>query len=297
MRVLDEAILELAAKQYGAFSRWQAINAGATPDACHRRLQAGRWCPGGYAGVYLLAGHAQTWHQRLVAATLAGPPGTVASHRAAAVLHTIREGMPIELTVPPGGTNRVGTVMIHRSRLDRPDRLTIAGIPVTAVDRTLVDLAAVVGDEALEQALEAALRRGLTTDVRVRRRLEELAAPGRAGVARLRRLLDRRAEGRAAGSELEVRLLQLLRAGGLPEPVRQFEIVIGGQRYFIDIAYPLRRLAIELDGREAHGDEQFQTDRTRQNALVLAGWAVLRFTWADVMHRPADVMALISEAA
>ena len=40
------------------------------------------------------------------------------------------------------------------------------------------------------------------------------------------------------------------------------------------------RLVIEIDGREYHiGKEVFESDRWRQNLLVLDGWRVLRFTW------------------
>jgi very-short-patch-repair endonuclease len=39
-----------------------------------------------------------------------------------------------------------------------------------------------------------------------------------------------------------------------------------------------------------------QADLDRQNALVREGWTVLRFTWADVVRRPAPVAALITEA-
>ena len=39
------------------------------------------------------------------------------------------------------------------------------------------------------------------------------------------------------------------------------------------------RLIIEIDGREFHTDpEVFESDRSRQNLLVLDGWRVLRFT-------------------
>jgi very-short-patch-repair endonuclease len=37
-------------------------------------------------------------------------------------------------------------------------------------------------------------------------------------------------------------------------------------------------------------------DRCRQNQLLLAGWTVLRFTWYDVLHRPAWVVAQVREA-
>ena len=118
------------------------------------------------------------------------------------------------------GTHSVAGARLHWNRVDAGDRTVVAGIPTTHVDRTLVDLAAVVGDHAVEQALEAALRQGLTTPERVRRRLDKLAAPGRGGVIRLRGVLDRRAAGPAAGSALEVKLIQLLRAAGLAAPVR-----------------------------------------------------------------------------
>ena len=53
-----------------------------------------------------------------------------------------------------------------------------------------------------------------------------------------------------------------------------------GRLYYIDIAFTRVRLAIEIDGRLHETDEDlFQSDRWRQNALVAAGWTVLRFTW------------------
>ena len=290
MNSSEEAVRTLAERQYGLFSRMQALTVGASRSACDRRLRSGLWLPTEQAGVYRLPAYPRSWHQRVMAVVLGGPPPIVASHRAAAVLHGIREGTPLDFTVPPAAYPRVGSRAVHRAPVVRRDRATIGGIPATAIDRTLVDLGAVIEEAPLEQAVEAAYRRGLTTDERVRAKLEELAAPGRDGVARLRRVLDRRGKGRAAGSELEVRVIQLLREAGLAEPVRQYEVVIGATRYFIDIAYPARRLAIEVDGRQSH---EFEDDRARQNALVLAGWTVLRFTWADVMERADQVIAAI----
>jgi very-short-patch-repair endonuclease len=297
MRKLDERVLQLASAQLGNVTRKQAYGLGATRAACDRRVASGAWLLTAHAGVYRLVGWKASWLQRICAAVLAAGDGAAASHRAAAVLHGIREGTPIELTIPRSARNNVsGVLLAHRADLPDRDRTTVTGIPVTRVERTLVDLAGVVGDDACEQALEAALRARLTTPERVRERVEELAAPGRRGVRRLRRALERRAAGRPPGSELEVRTIQLLRAAGLGDPVRQHEVRLGGERYFLDLAYVDRRLAIELDGQEFHGEPAFQRDRTRQNALVLAGWTVLRFTWADVVERPEQVVALVSRA-
>ena len=47
---------------------------------------------------------------------------------------------------------------------------------------------------------------------------------------------------------------------------------------------------IEVDGRKHHGAEAFESDRWRQNALILAGWTVLRFTWAMLVREPENVV-------
>lgn len=59
----------------------------------------------------------------------------------------------------------------------------------------------------------------------------------------------------------------------------------------LDIAFPDRHVAVEVDGWAwHHSPRSFQSDRSRQNALVLAGWTVLRFTWADLNERPRQVI-------
>ncbi|HSU34607.1 MAG TPA: DUF559 domain-containing protein, partial [Propionibacteriaceae bacterium] len=70
-----------------------------------------------------------------------------------------------------------------------------------------------------------------------------------------------------------------------------------GHRYYLDIAFPEIRLAIEIDGRAFHADAvAFENDRWRQNDLVNAGWRVLRFTAQMVEESPELVVAMILEA-
>ena len=40
----------------------------------------------------------------------------------------------------------------------------------------------------------------------------------------------------------------------------------------------------------------FESDRKRQNLLVLHGWRVLRITWAMITDEPDLVIALVREA-
>jgi very-short-patch-repair endonuclease len=59
-----------------------------------------------------------------------------------------------------------------------------------------------------------------------------------------------------------------------------------------ELAGPLERT---LDGWGPHSTRQaFQRDRTRSNDLQAEGWAVLRFTHADVVHRSAETAARIA---
>ncbi len=61
--------------------------------------------------------------------------------------------------------------------------------------------------------------------------------------------------------------------------------------YEIDAAWPDIKLAIEVDGRAAHSTPRnFERDRAEQNALILDGWTVLRFTHNQI-HNHADRVA------
>jgi very-short-patch-repair endonuclease len=55
-----------------------------------------------------------------------------------------------------------------------------------------------------------------------------------------------------------------------------------------------RRLIIETDGEKTHGTHQaFESDRRRDQRLILAGWRVIRITWRQLDRRPHEVRALL----
>ena len=96
---------------------------------------------------------------------------------------------------------------------------------------------------------------------------------------------------------LEPMLADLCLRFGLPMPDYQHEITLDSCRRRLDFAYPELRIAIEVDGYEFHSRyERFEDDRVRANALELAGWLVLRFTWHELVHRPDRVAATIRQA-
>lgn len=88
-------------------------------------------------------------------------------------------------------------------------------------------------------------------------------------------------------------MIALLRSAGITGC--QLHYRVGG--YELDFAFPDRRVAVEVDGWAWHSDSgTFRRDRRRQNAIGLAGWTVLRFTWHDLTHRAEQVIAEIQSA-
>jgi very-short-patch-repair endonuclease len=70
----------------------------------------------------------------------------------------------------------------------------------------------------------------------------------------------------------------------------------GGFIARVDLAWPGTRVLVEFDGDIHRERDVFVNDVRRQNRLVRAGWTVLRFTSADVLGRPAEVVAEIRGA-
>ena len=63
--------------------------------------------------------------------------------------------------------------------------------------------------------------------------------------------------------------------------------------YFGDLVDYRARVVVEIDGREFHtAAAAFNNDRRRQNALVLGGWLVLRYSAATAM---ANLDAVVDE--
>jgi len=119
--------------------------------------------------------------------------------------------------------------------------------------------------------------------------------PHRAGNReRLKLLIDSRSERWSTAERLGHRLL---RAGRIKGWETNLPVRVNGQLFYIDIAFKQQKLAIEIDGRLHETDNDlFESDRWRQNALVAAGWRVLRFTMAMLRDHPEVFIAAILKA-
>lgn len=239
-----------------------------------------------------VAGAPVTWEQQVLAAVLSAGRGAAASHRAAGRIWRLYEGeAPVEIVVPKGRSARLRGATVHHTINDIPI-IRRTGIPTTNPMRTIIDLGAVTPHNTVEDALDRALIDKVCTLPAVEWELARVARPGRNGTGVLHRVLDQRAlaDQRPDGL-LEPRFARLVRRFGLPMP--EFQYAIGPYR--VDFAYPQPKVAIEVDGYSVHGARRaFQDDRTRQNAIVALGWSLLRFTWEDVVSRPAAVADVLA---
>jgi very-short-patch-repair endonuclease len=185
---------------------------------------------------------------------------------------------------PPG-------VRVHRVGLAREQVTVRNGLSVTTRVETVLDCMGWLRLGAARALADRAVQQGWISADDVSQRLQ--TQPGRWGNRQLRRLVPALGDGAAAESER--RLHQLLRSHGVRGWVPNLAVKIGGYSFEVDVALPERKIAIEIDGYAYHSsDDRFQRDRTKQNALLQAGWRVLRFTWADLDERPSYVLAQIT---
>lgn len=106
------------------------------------------------------------------------------------------------------------------------------------------------------------------------------------------RLVARYADERAANPfESVLRSLAIL--AGL-DVVPQYETLCGDRLYHPDLADPVRGIVLEADSWTWHAEKwDHDRDCSRYNAMTVAGWRVLRFTYEHVMHAPEYVTTTI----
>jgi very-short-patch-repair endonuclease len=228
---------------------------------------------------------------RLLLAASTGRATRIVGYRAAAWVYSL-DGVPSlvpEFAVPHGAWHR--TQWDHqRRRIDDLEVVEIHGVLVTSIRQTLADLCAVVHLDVVERAVESALRLQLVTEPALRD-FAALFTFSRHGAPGLWQVLDRRPIGCSpTGSDLETICLQSFRAGGVRAPERQFPILHsdGELVALADFGFPPTRFIVETDGLETHKTpEQQQYDSNRQNRICDAGYSLRRFTYSDVVDRPA----------
>lgn len=289
---IDARIMALAGEQHGVAHRHQLRALFVSRSAIARRVRAGlarEELPGVHA--FGPAAHHLGIAGTMMAAVLYLGPDAAVNHATAAARHGLwdRDDGTVHVVttqrrrpMPPGFP-----VVQHRSiHPVRPSCVAIDGIPTTSVTRTIVEAGQVLTKFQLAHVIHGAEFSGTYDAEAVRALLRQRhAEPG------TRIALDAVAmhELGSAGtrSRTEDRLLVLLIRLGAPEPCVNWRTIPGLRGYEPDLAWPDRRLIVEIDGDRGHSQAGMATyDAEREATYRREGWKVLRFpssmVWTDL---------------
>lgn len=283
--------VRIAEGQAGLISRGQLLAAGVASSTVDDWLRAGRLVHTASAGVYRVGGapdvaSARAWFAALSSAS----PVSFVSGAQWWDMPVDDDGWVHITRFDRRRLDWPAGVRVHRVAL-RPEAVVLHhGLRVTTRAETTLDCLGWLSPGRARALADRAVQQRWITVADVRRRLED--ERGRWGNRQIRLLEPILFDG--ADAESERRLQSMLRRAHVTGWVAHLPFVAGGHRFEIDLAFPAWRIAIEVDGYAYHhADDRFQRDRTKQNALIAAGWRVLRFTWADIDERPGYVLAQV----
>jgi very-short-patch-repair endonuclease len=310
----SQALAAAGELQQGMATRRQLLAAGLSSRALREAVDAARLVRvrrGLYAaaaleacGPHLLSGGRidPAYVRQVRAALLPLGAGPVVSRRTAAVLwgfDMMEEPDAIELDVPVTCRGKaIEGADVQRRDVPAVDMIVSKGdetLRVASAVATVVCCALTRPTMEAVAVADSALRTGRVSvaDLREAQRGRR-GMPGLTALSRTVRLADPR-----CGSVLESMLRVLLCQHGLAPPSTQHVIQRGDGSFVgrVDFAWPDRRLVVEADGRRWHDPADARdADRRRANDLELLGWGLLRFTWADVVHRPEYVVETVRAA-
>lgn len=281
---VDVRAHDLGRAQHGLAARAQLTAVGISKAAVQRRVSGGVWTRVA-PGVLDLGTHAPSWEQSVMRGLLrVYPRAAWASHTTAAALHGL-----LDFTRPAVGDIAIeakycpilsGIVYRRLGTLGAEDTTVVAGLPVTSVARTIVDIAPLLDRRRLEAVTWDAARRrsGVVSEVAaVLARGSRL--PGAVVLGEI--LPGIHPQIARAESPLEVAGLLFIHEEGLPSPRLQWVIRDPGGRFVarVDAAWVSARIALEFDGRAYHQTpSQRDGDRERHARLRGAGWEVVVIT-------------------
>jgi very-short-patch-repair endonuclease len=292
---IDRRIALLAEQQHGVVAMRDLLAIGVTRKAAESRLKRGR-LHRIHRGVYAVGHRILTDDGWRMAAVLAAGPGAVLSHHSAAELWALRWMARRRHIVTVARHVRVPGIEAHRGLLPADEITTVRGIPVTTVPRTILDLAVSSKEDQVAR---------LINEAEVKRLWDELSLPDllaryprRPGTKTVRQVLADRPAG-VPKNVFEDAFLAFVGRHALPRPEVNVWLTVGKHMYEVDCLWRPQHVAVELDGRGAHGTARaFEHDRLKSRRLTVAGWRPVRVTWRQ-LHREerelaADLGALVS---
>lgn len=286
-------LAEIARGQGGVFTRAQARRAGFSRVVVARRVRSGRWLEPRPA-VLVTAGTHLGPLARWWAVILSTPGHPVLSHRTAAEVWELPVArVPlVELTTTGSRTPSVAGALLRRRPLPPADVTRRGGVAVTTQERTVLDCLATLDLDAARALLDDAAQLGLLTRDSLRAAVR--ARAGWAGTAQLRALSLHEDGPRPTWTVYDA-LHHHLRTAGHRGWVRDVRVVTGRARTVpVALAHPEHRTAVHVVPLRRAEHPSVVTDH---NALVVAGWRVLRIPFAAAALDGRDVAAQLAAAA
>lgn len=279
------AVAELAARQYGLATHRQLRRLGFSQGKIARSSQALR-LHRIHRGVYSVGHAVLSDRARCLAAVMSSGRGAVVSHMAAAWLWGLVPDCPriVDVTVPRHGGRREGIALHHSSTLVPEEHGKFGPIPVTALARTLLDLAATASPRVTWNAVDRAERRAVldltAIDEMLRRR------HGHRGAERLRKALTIYREPGFYRARSERLFRRLVTKARMPSPALNIWV----DKFEIDAYWEEERFAVEIDGWEAHRTRRaFENDHLRREEMKLAGIDVISISARRLETHPTEV--------
>jgi hypothetical protein len=258
-----------------------------------------------YAGVYRRVGAPRTWEQALMAGCLA--VDGIASHRAAGTLWRLPEvEQRLEITIPQSRRASLKGFQVHHTCFLQPvDRGHRAGIPVTSLARTVIDVSLELPPLAPAIVTHVLAKRRVPLAL-LFNRLDALGTKGRRGAGDLFDFLQEcKGRKRHVDSGLQRRfekiVLDAARAGLLPDPQFEYAVLMSdGSWRYPDVAFPHVRIGFEAQSYEHHATlAAFARDQARNLELFGEGWFIVPITEVEIRDpvRLVTLMARIIAAA
>jgi hypothetical protein len=287
MATISRPLAVRIAERHGIITHDELLVDGHTRNSVRRLVEKGLLVVE-HKHVYRLATSPDTFEARCAAACSADPFGLISGVAAARLWefrHVWRPDIP-HLVVGHDRTPITQGVVLRRSNViaaedavERPD-----GIRLTSPPRSWFDCARDLDDERFERLTEWVLDRHVSVQT-LWRTSQRLQARGRPGLARVKRVMSKRADWqKPADSGLELRVLAALERRGIVL-VRQYPLRLpNGLTIHPDGADPSIRWALEIDHVTWHGGRlDSQRDKTRDRNARLIGWEVERVTDQELM--------------
>ena len=162
---IETQLYQIAEDQAGYFSLTQAAELGIQRSQIYRQVKRGKFVCA-ERGVYRFVQFPASRFEEIHAAVLRAGPKAVVGFQTALYIYELSDIIPdeIHLILPLTSSRRRPDIRIHTIKLTPKNVTQFEGLPITTVDKTIIDCAfAPVDDSQIRLAVFQALQRGMTT--------------------------------------------------------------------------------------------------------------------------------------